>query len=164
MNDKKYNEIDFSAFQCEPIELTEAEKENIRHRFMGEKKNRKTKMRYVGTAAAAICLGLCITVTALGGIEETFAAVKQLFMGPGEFLGVEEQDDYACVINETQTKGDYTITLDSVSAGDREMRFSVTTEVDGEKKAPYAWIGDVWIDGKKAGEDFYSATALASPN
>ncbi|MBR4020794.1 MAG: DUF4179 domain-containing protein, partial [Firmicutes bacterium] len=156
MNDKKYNEIDFSAFQCEPIELTEAEKENIRHRFMDEKKNRKTKMRYVGTAAAAICLGLCVTVTALGGIEETFAAVKQLFMGPGEFLGVEEQDDYACVINETQTKGDYTITLNSVIAGDREMRFSVTTEVDGEKKAPYAWIGDVWIDGKKAGEDFYS--------
>lgn len=156
MNDKKYNEIDFSAFQCEPIELTGAEKEDIRHRFLGETKKHKNKMRYVGATAAAVCLGLCITVTALGGIEETFAAVKQLFMGPGEFLGVEEQDEYACVINETQTKGDYTVTLNSVIASDREMRFSVTTEVDGEKKAPYAWIGDVWIDGKKAGEDFYS--------
>lgn len=156
MNDKKYEKIDFSAFQCEPIELTEAEKEHIRHEFRGESKKRKNKMRYVGTAAAAVCLGLCITVTALGGIEQTFAAVKQLFMGPGEFLGVEEQDEYACLINETQTKGDYTVTLNSVIASDREMRFNVTTETDGEKKAPYAWISEIWIDGKKVGEDIYS--------
>ncbi len=156
MNDKKYNEIDFSVFQCEPIELTEEEKENIRYRFFGENKKCKRKIRYVGTAVAAVCLGLCITVTALGGIEQTFAAVKQLFMGPGEFLGVEEQDEYACVINETQTKGDYTVTLNSVIASDREMRFSVTTEVDGKKKAPYACFHEMWIDGKQVGEDFYS--------
>ena len=156
MNDKKYNEIDFSAFQCEPIEMTDGEKERIRNRFGDEQKARRNTLRYMATAAAAVCLGLCITVTALGGIEETFAAVKELFMGPGEFLGVEEQDDYACVINETQTKGDYTVTLNSVIASDREMRFSVTTEVAGDKKAPYAWVGDVWIDGEKAGEDFYS--------
>lgn len=156
MNDKKYNDIDFSAFQCEPIELTEAEEEDIRHRFLGETKKHKNKMRYVGATAAAVCLGICITVTALGGIEQTFAAVKMLFMGPGEFLGVEEQDDYACVINETQTKGDYTVTLNSVIASDREMRFSVTTEVAGDKKAPYASFHEMWIDGDKVGEDFYS--------
>ena len=156
MNDKKYNEIDFSAFQCEPIAMTEEEKARIQNKFMGEGKAQKSKLRYVGTVAAAVCLGLCITVTSLGGIEQTFAAVKQLFMGPGEFLGVEEQDDYACVINEIQTKGDYTVTLNSVIASDRQMRFSVTTEVGGEKKAPYAWISNVWIDGEKAGEDFFS--------
>ena len=156
MNDNKYNNIDFSTFQCEPIEMSEAEKQRIRNRFVEKKKTKNKVFRYIGTVAAVACLGLCISVTALGGIDETFAAVKHLFMGTGEYLGVAEQDDYAHVIDETQTKGDYTITLNSAIASDREMRFSVTTETDGDKKAPYAWISKIWIDGKEIGKDIYS--------
>lgn len=29
MNDNRYKDIDFSAFQCEPIEITKAERKNI---------------------------------------------------------------------------------------------------------------------------------------
>ena len=42
MNDNKYNNIEFSTFQCEPIEMSEAEKQRIGNRFV-EKKNTKNK-------------------------------------------------------------------------------------------------------------------------
>lgn len=153
MNDN-YKDINFSAFQCEPIELDDFERTRIRQKFIGERKTQKK--RYIGTIAAAICLCFCISAIAFGGFDNAFAAVKQLFLGTGEYLGVEEQDKYACIIDETQTKGDYTVTLNTAIASNRQMRFNVTIVTNSEGKAPHAWIQTVWINGKEVGKDLFS--------
>lgn len=89
-------------------------------------------------ALTAACLILCLAATPLG--DKTWAAVKQAFIGIGQYLGMDQQDNYATVIDQTQTKNGVTTTLCEAIGSDHELRISFRATRDGEN------IGDSKID------------------
>lgn len=82
------------------------------------------------SALAAACLILCLAATPLG--DKTWAAVRQAFMGIGQYLGMSQQDDYATVIDQTQTKNGVTVTLCEAIGSDHELRISFQATKDGK--------------------------------
>lgn len=93
--------------------------------------------RRTGTLIAA-CMILCLAATPLG--DKTWAAVKQAFVGIGQYLGMDQQDDYATVINQTQTKNGVAVTLCEAIGSDHELRIAFRATNDGEN------IGDSKVD------------------
>lgn len=102
--------------------------------------------RRVGVLIAA-CLILCLTMTPLG--DRTWAAVKQAFMGIGQYLGMDQQDDYATAVDQTKTKNGVTVTLCEAVGSDHQLRISFRAAKDGKN------IGDSKIDLMEASINGY---------
>ncbi len=116
-------------------------------------KRKKAQRRSI--AAVCACLIVCFAISPIG--NAAWAAMKQAFMGIGEYLGMTKQDDYATVVDQTQTKNGITVTLNDAIASNNLMRVSVTVvkengEVLGDSKVnigEYAINGLSWRNGLK---------------
>lgn len=147
-----YKDINFEAFSEVPgVKMTSNEKRRILENFYQEAgcydnyKRKKGQIRSI--VAVCACLILCLAASPIG--DSTWAAVKQAFMGIGEYLGMTKQDDYATVVDQTQTKNGITVTLNDAIGSDNELRVSVTVvkddgEVLGDMQVN---IGDYSING-----------------
>lgn len=166
---KKYEQVDFSLFteEAEAADIqtmTAEEKERVLKNFYdsigmqsGEKPAEDAEMRRNRrrglVAAACACLVLCTAFTPIG--EKAWAAAKEALMGIGEFLGMSRQDSYATEVNQTQSRNGITVTLHEVTASDRQMRYTFSTECEDGRKLgdSKVGIGDVYINGARLGYD-----------
>ncbi len=161
---KEYEQINFSVFSALPeIPVSPEEKQRLLSLFdqrVSAEACRKVKgggrkgRQAWAMVAACLALIVCLTVTPLG--DKTWAAVKQAFMGIGQFLGVSRQDDYATVIDQTQTRNGVTVTLCEAIASDHELQVSFRAVKDGKNMGDskvslmeYSINGDGWRDGLK---------------
>lgn len=124
-----YREINFDAFSEVPERgITKAESRRLLEGFYqkagcyDEYKRKKTQKRSI--VAVCACLIVCLAISPMG--DATWAAVKQAMIGIGEYLGMARQDDYATVVDQTQTKNGITVTLNDAIGSDNELRVSVT--------------------------------------
>lgn len=152
-----YESINFEQFsnvQTAEV-LTRAEGKRIFRRFLkGEqqKSGKRSSQYRAYTAAACLCLIVFFLVSPMG--DKAMAAVKQAAVGIGQFLGMETEDDYAMVLDETQTKEGVTLTLHEVVASDHEFRYSVTgTKADGTILDSSQIGSSLWINGEHVGWD-----------
>lgn len=134
---KKYEGIDFDVFSdITEEEVSRDEKQRLMEPFyrMADSREKKSggqcaKRRQLSVLAAA-CLILCLTVTPLG--DKVWASVQQAFMGIGHFLGMNQQDDYATVVNQTQSKNGVTVSLCEAIGSDYELRIGFRATKDGK--------------------------------
>lgn len=154
---RSYENINFEQFsnvQTAAV-LTRAEGKRIFRRFLKGEQQRsgRRSSRYPYAAAACLCLIFFLLVSPMG--NKALAAVKQAAVGIGQFLGMEREDDYAMVIDETQTKEGVTLTLHEVVASDHEFRYSVTgKKADGTILRTSQIDGSgLWINGERVGWD-----------
>lgn len=157
MEQQPYEAINFSRFSEVPEEvLTEEERNRVLDHFFQTARQTRGKGRIphrMLTAAACLFLILCLLATPMG--DKALAAAKQAAVGIGQFLGMEQEDNYATVIDETRTIDGVTLTLHDVIASDHEFRCSVTgTKADGTAlTTSQIGIETLWIDGKRADRD-----------
>lgn len=124
-----YREINFEAFSKVPEKkLTKAESRRLIEGFYRKAgcyhSFEKRKRQRHSVAAVCICLIVCLAISPIG--NAAWAAVKQAMLGIGEYLGMARQDDYATVVDQTQTKNGITVTLNDAIGSDNELRVSVT--------------------------------------
>lgn len=131
-----YKDINFDAFSEVPeVKMTKSEQRRALEAFYQEAgcydnyKRKKAQRRSI--AAVCACLIVCFAISPIG--NAAWAAMKQAFMGIGEYLGMTKQDDYATVVDQTQTKNGITVTLNDAIGSDNELRVSVTAERDDHK-------------------------------
>lgn len=128
-----YREINFEAFSKVPEKkLTKAESRRLIEGFYRKAgcyhSIEKRKRQRHSVAAVCICLIVCLAISPIG--NAAWAAVKQAMLGIGEYLGMARQDDYATVVDQTQTKNGITVTLNDAIGSDNELRVSVTAKTD----------------------------------
>ena len=135
---KNYEKINFDVFSDIPeIPVRPDEKRRLMEPFdqrvsagLGRRvKGSGVKGRRAGAWIAA-CLIVCLAATPLG--DQTWAAVKQAFMGIGQYLGMSQQDNYATVIDQTQSRNGVTVTLCEAIGSDHELRISFRATKDGK--------------------------------
>lgn len=147
-----YKDINFEAFSKAPEEkMTSSESRRVLEDFYQKAgcydhyDRRRNQRRSI--AAVCACLIICLAISPIG--DATWAAVKQAFMGIGQFLGMAKQDDYVTVVDQTQTKNGITVTLNDAIGSDNELRVSVTVvKDDGEVLGlSQVGIGEYSING-----------------
>jgi len=137
---KEYEHINFNVFSNIAEEIVSPEeKRRLMENFYqtapdavplrDRNKRRLRGIRQISVFAAA-CLIICMAVTPLG--DMTWAAARQVFMGIGHYLGMDHSDDYATIIDKTQTKNGVTVTLCEAVGSDNELRISFRAVKDGE--------------------------------